>query len=430
MSSGKPRIATAAGAAAAAFATAFSVGAVLTPQADAEPETNAAGCHVSGMYEVCLADPEQNGDENGVDLTILNRLREYVQDAAAAGDGVIRGAVYEWELYRQNDDGVHDPNDPKNVPEIAQLVDDLVDANDAGVDVQLIVPTDRPRNQDAVERLEAGGITVHSCVGGCLPHDYDSGNGVMHMKTFNISSGGEQKVAHTSSNLTYGQLKRHENMLTVNGDAAMYDHYLGFWDRMRAQDWTVDGEEWTEPDKERDADEPGSKVYFYPRAEADPVRGTLNKLSCDADNNRVWLAHSAFRMEDNDGNYQPDRQGVLDALDDLESQDCDVRIIVPADDHKAALHEYSGLADGTVTVLDGDGHDWDSHHNKLIVTDALYDADGDGNPQPRTAVYAGSHNLNVNELRRSSDAMVRVTDQGVFDLYADFFETMDQLSRS
>ncbi|MGH8794981.1 MAG: phospholipase D-like domain-containing protein [Stackebrandtia sp.] len=397
MSSRKTVVATAAGA--AALALAVGLGAVFTPDAEAEVDSAASGCHTSGIYEVCVASPEQYDD--GLDATIVDKLREYVQ-AAGEGDS-IRGAVFEWEM----DD---------RAPQIKGLVDDLVAAKtERGVDVKIILD-DRSRNSEVIKTFDANGM-VELCDGGCLPHEYDDKAGVMHMKSFTFSTGGELKVAHTSSNLTYAQLKRHENLITVNGDKKLYDSYLGFWNRMAVGSWTYDGETWD--GREFNGDAQGLKSYFFPRPSGDPVPATLDNPSCEGDNDKVWVAHSLFTEH---------RPGTLKQLDELRSEGCDVRVILSREEDRDWVLANSDLDPDSVRLLDGKTGDpdleWNSHHNKLIVTNALYDG------KDRPAVYGGSHNLNLNELRRSSDAMLRVVDQGVYDVFADYYASMFDLAHT
>lgn len=234
----------------------------------------------------------------------------------------------------------------------------------------------------------------------------------MHMKFFTFSDGDQVRVVHTSSNLSDAQLKRHQNLLSVTGDQALYDNYVGFWNRMNVGSWTYDGVEWKGEDRAPLGDAPGLKSYFFPRTEADPVRGTLELLECQDGADRVWASASLFHTDE--------RLPVLKVLDDLESSGCDVRVIVALAEHKEWIDVNSDL--DNVRVLDGAGEVWHSHHNKLIVTDALYQG------EERHAVYAGSHNLNTGSLRLSSDGMLRVADEAVFNLYADYYEEMYALA--
>lgn len=389
-------------AAVAVTALGVGTGLTLTSHADAPPDgaslAAASACHTSDIYEVCVAKPELYDD--GFDTVVVDRLTEYVE-AVPAG-GTIHGAMYEW---------VADPG----VPEIQGLVDALIDAHrDRDVDVQLNIGR-KDRNDDVAADFTDAGIYVKRCDDGCLPHDYDDASGAMHLKifTFADTDGGDVKVAHTSSNMTPNQINRHQNLITVNGDQALYDDYVGLWNRMDVQSWTYEDEEWT--GRGRDADAPGLKMYLTPRPEGDPVPATLDKLSCDAEHNRVWVAASMFNG----------RPGVRSMLEQLHNDGCDVRVIVNnPDDHSWVTK--ADLDPDSVRILEGENGDgslhWKPQHNKLLITDALYEG------EPRTAVHGGSHNLNENNLRRSSDVMLRVVDQGVFDVFVDYYEDMFHLA--
>ncbi|MGH8794980.1 MAG: phospholipase D-like domain-containing protein, partial [Stackebrandtia sp.] len=324
-------------AAAAATTLAATLGVTWASHAEVE---EAAGCtEVSEMYEVCLTRPDQQ--DSGVDFSIVNRLTDYVE-ATEEGD-VIRGALFTWDLF----DG-----HGEEVPEVVALLDAVVEAHNSGVDVRIVLDGNQDRNDEVADRLRAAGVPRSLCDGGCLPNGVDDKTGSMHMKFFTFSSGGEYKVAHTSSNMTKGQAGRHQNLLSVTGDEKLYDNYVGYWNRMKERSWTYEGVEWTGKDRARVGDTPGIKSYFFPRQEADPIRGTLEHLTCSEGNDRIWVAASLF--------YTDERLPVLQVLDDLESSGCDVRVVVAGDDDYKWVNDNSNL--DSVRQLDA-GANWGSHHN-------------------------------------------------------------------
>lgn len=387
---------------------AIGFGIATTIQAEAVSETSSSGCQTTGRYEVCITDPAEH---DGADTTIINKLRKYVQ---SSNDGAITGGMYLWDMDEQ--------------PETKDFIDDLGAAKQRGVAVNLVVgkvvaekdldgdgdKEKYDRNAAAIKELRHHGIAVTQCDKGCIPNSSGEKAGTMHMKFFTFSSGDTLRVVHTSSNLSQGQFERHQNLLSVTGDKALYYHYVGYWNRLKAGSWNYQGEKWTGGDRAREGDVAGTKAYFFPRSEADPVRGTLEKLDCVEGHDRVWVAASLF--------YTSERLPVLNVLDSLRSEGCDVRVVVARADDRNWVLDNSDLAPETVRLLDGVKGVWASQHNKLIVTNALYE-DGE-----RTAVYAGSHNLNAGSLRNSSDGMLRITDSGVYDIYANYFERLYSLA--
>jgi len=144
------------------------------------------------------------------------------------------------------------------------------------------------------------------------------------------------------------------------------------------------------------------------------VREELSRLSCITGHNKVWVATTIFSG--------PERLPVLYALNDLHARGCDVRVIVARHADLDWVLANSDLPTGKVRLLDGG--DLPGTHNKLLISNALYDG------VERTAVYAGSHNLNRGSLQRSSDGMLRVTDEEVHGIYADYFMELFRLSRN
>jgi len=319
----------------------------------------------------------------------------------------------------------------EDTPDTEGLVRDLIIAHTLrDVDVQVIMgdPTEkddegsiRHRNKAAYNLLTDPKVYIPTtvCDESCLPGPSGKDKGIMHMKFFLFSD--SDTVVHTSSNLSNGQYKRHQNLLALKQDEKMYNNYLSYWQRMKRGSW--DG--WSsDTDRAREGDTAGSKAYYFPREKLDPIAGTLGKLKCpnsdgasDNRNEKVWVAASIFHK----------RKQVTDALNILWDRGCDVRVIVgdqtvPGTDGEVSDMEWvqnnTHIDPRNIKALYDPGGDWNAHHNKLIVTDAEYEK------KPRKAVYAGSHNLGNRSLRHSSDGTLRVANSSVYGYYEQYYKTM------
>lgn len=360
------------------------VGAALTLQAvaggpSAEADTTTAdtsGCTDVDGYTVCLTDPTQYDDDT--DTTIVDELERQVQ-ATESGD-TVRIAIYEWNL--------------------EPLAHHLVEAQDRGVDVQVVIGQNRQdpdRNDAVIAILRDGDIPVEQCENACLPNGDGVHAGVNHNKFFLFDTAESAKVMQTSSNITLGQTQVPQNMLVLHDDPDLFEYYTEYWDRMNAGSW--DG--WGHEDKAADGSHDHSKAYVFPRASGDIVSEVLDNVDeCREGNDKVWVAHSLFA---------PERQAVRDKLVQLQDDlGCDVRVVV----NQAEDAEWiSG-------PIPADKVRVSPNHNKLITLDANYAG------QWREVVFAGSHNLTSNSLRNANDTMLRLIHPEVAGIYTDYVEAL------
>ncbi|GAA4899891.1 hypothetical protein GCM10023223_13900 [Stackebrandtia albiflava] len=347
--------------------------------------TDSSGCTHTGRYTVCTTDPRVHAD--GKDLTIVEEIQRRI-DATDEG-AAIRVAMYEWDLDR--------------------VSRDLVDAKARGVDVRVVIGTndDRPdRNDENIAILRSGGIPVTQCADACLPNGDGVRAGAMHNKFFLISDASGDTVVQTSSNLTVGQVMKHQNLLATTGDAGLYDYYLGYWNRLSARSWTYGGVTWQDADRSRKGDHDLSKAYLFPMTSGDPVVAVLdNVTACRTENedDRIWVAHSLFERAD-----------VRARLVELDTMGCDVKVVVGNTDDEAWLQQPlpgGRLDSGKVRALPG-------QHNKFIVVDAHYAGEW------RKVVFTGSHNATGNSLRNADDVMLRVIESSVVNVYIHYFRDL------
>lgn len=354
---------------------------------DAYAETASTDqCTASGRYTVCTTDPRLHAD--GKDLTIVEEFQRRIQ-ATGSGDAV-HVAMYEWNLKR--------------------VANDLVAAVGRGVDVRVVIgrndgnPTG---NDEVIAILSAGGIPVTQCVDACLPNRDGVRAGAMHNKFMLINDAGGKTVVQTSSNLTVGQVQRHQNLVATEGDNGLYDYYLGYWNRLNAKSWTFDGVTWGNAERALKGDYDLSKAYLMPVDSGDPIVAALNNVTeCRADNedDRIWVAHSLF-----------ERPAVRERLIELQNMGCDVKVVVAKETDEVWLEQNVAgkgqLTASKVKTLSG-------NHNKFVIIDAKYAG------QWRKVVFTGSHNFTANSLRNANDVMLRLITPEVVNVYIHYFRDL------
>ena len=348
-------------------------GAMLVAAAGPMPTSAAGpGCTRTGDYTVCTAVPQ-----GAKDTTIVSELVHQI-DATEAGD-TVRAAVYQWTL-----DGP-----------VAPLAESLVHAEGRGVDVRAVIGTrgDRPSMNDAVIRtLKAAGALVRQCGAGCLPNAGGTRMGPDHNRFFLIDHSGTPTVMVTSFSFTRMQSTQSHNLLGVHGDRQLFDFYTRYWNRLYSGRWHG----WTDDEKGTTAEL--ARAWVFPRG-PDPVVEQLGRISACEAGDRVLVGHA---------NFQTNRPGVRAELDRIQALGCQVRAVVLDAETNDPQWIEEALGAENVRVHD-------SHRNKFMVAEAWF---GD---RHRAVVWTGTHNLSGNAMRHADDNLIRVADEGVADLYTEFF---------
>lgn len=342
-----------------------------------------SGCTSSGNYEVCFNDPAAH---SGSDPLIENRLRELTQ-SAKSGD-TIRGSMFNWTR--------------------AGLATDLVAAKNRGVDVKMVLDGQNKADGNAgYTVLVDGGVPVTSCPNssGCL------GSNINHNKLFLFQLGGVKHSVLTSANLSKAQTGQYNNLIKIT-DPALYDYFLGYWNRENIRSWTYDGVTWKDDDKVGYGSATATKAYVYPRT-SDNLYGILSNVTkCSTDGNgdgnsdrKVWIAQSLFTKA---------RESVRNKLAALAKMGCDVRVVVA--DRETELWVQAANSGGDLN--DGKVGRVTNTHNKLVLIDAYYAG------KWQDVVFTGSHNLTGTSLKENDEAMVRVADLFVFKQYRLYFDSL------
>lgn len=345
------------------------------PGPDAGPGPGASDAAVlpeaPAQKEVVFTIP---GPDAEADMSIENRLLELI---AMTEDGSsIRVSMFSW---------TRDP-----------VAEALVDAFARGVDVRVVIDHGASDLEPArILRDGLGDDRVVACGAGtaCI------GDGINHNKFFlwsRTSDGAENVVAQSSANLTNTQLQKHNNLVIIRDDPALYDGYMQYWDDLAARSHDLD--------YYRSVEGAGTKAYFFPRRSGDTIVNILENVDCSGGGDiRVAMAiFSDARVE------------VAQALRTLARNGCSVRAVLndPGPDIEEAL-------DGEVDYVDYFGRpEHDGVHSKYLLVDGDYDG------AHRRLVWTGSHNYTGRALHDNDETLLKLDDETIFQAFWDDWETM------
>lgn len=335
--------------------------------------------------EVFFSKPLPGG---AADPTIEDAIGELV-DLAVPGS-TVRVALYHWSR--------------------VDIAHKFVAASQAGVDVRVVLDRE---NQDAmgvdweavtVLKTGLGADRVLLCdelagSGACI------GTGINHNKFYLFSAladGSTQVVAQSSANMTGPQLHKHNNMVVIRGDAALYGAYTDYWDDLRAELQATDYYHSVDGDT-------GTTVYFYPRAAGDTIVGVLDNVTCGPGATiRVAMAF-----------FTDARLEVAEKLASLREAGCDVAAIVVDDATYPGDQVLATLKGAGVDVtLYPEGPSDEGLHSKYLLIAARY-AGVDG----QRLLWTGSHNYTGPALRENDETLLKIDDAGLFDAFvADWLE--------
>ena len=285
----------------------------------------------------------------------------------------------------------------------------LIAAKQKGVDVQVVLDG---TNEDemgvewkAVTLLRdgLGAANVTEC------HDDGKfsaciGDGINHNKYFlfsELSDGSKNVVVQSSANLTTTQLRKHNNMVVIRDDAALYAAYAAYWDDLHAQKQNLDYYHSVDGDT-------GTKVYFYPRASGDTILSILGNVECTPGTIRVGMAF-----------FTDARLEIAQKLAALRGAGCDVAVILHDDAPDPGDKVLSTLKGAGVGVtLYPEGPNGEGLHSKYLIIHARYAGVDD-----KRFVWTGSHNYTGPALDANDETLLRLDDPGIIDAFvADWLE--------
>ena len=225
-------------------------------------KTRTSGCNSDGAaYEICFSSPATHG---GSDPAVVRHFIDIFK-SAGAGDS-LRIAMFRWDI-----------------PATTKAI---VAAQKRGAHVEIVADADmttKPAGRAVMQQIEAGDPmpgNVVVCKGACLPW---SGSGpappsqdVNHLKYLLADIGGQKSVITSSSNFEGRQYSQVNSLARVYEDS-FYAFGLQYFERLRAQSWTVGGVTWTDKLKSYSGT-PNAMVY--PRKGGDLVANTLKQVHC------------------------------------------------------------------------------------------------------------------------------------------------------
>lgn len=320
----------------------------------------------------------------------------------------------------------------------APVVDALVAAKNRGVHVQILLDessvSDRPTNPSYGSLVSALGTdrTKGSYMATCAVdrscHGHPKyGQSIMHNKfwLFSAVEGATDVVVQTTSNSSpSAHTKFFNDALLLPDNPTMYDAYADYFDTMVARDWAS----W----EYRTVSNGLYKAYFFPRAGStratDTVHSVLNNVQCSYKDSagatrKTWVRVAIFKIT---------RLAIAEKLVALKKAGCNVSIVYAESDSakssggtKGTWEEMHTSGGPTVRCYNDDRDPLNPGkklttpyiiHTKYILVDGQYDG-------VRNKIsFTGSGNYTGPALRENDEAIVKVDDDAVHDMYRTHFD--------
>jgi phosphatidylserine/phosphatidylglycerophosphate/cardiolipin synthase-like enzyme len=354
---------------------------VAAPEAAPESaKTVTSGCNTSAAYEICFSSPAAKG---GSDPAVV---RHFIDIFKSAGEGdSLRIAMFRWDI-----------------PATTKA---LVAAQKRGAHVEIVADEDmttKPAGQSVMAQIESGDPApgnVVVCKGACLPW---RGSGpappsqdVNHLKFLLADIGGKKSVITSSSNFEGRQYSQVNSMARVYDDA-FYAFGMQYFQRLRAQSWSVGGVTWT--DKQKAFPGPPSAMV-YPR-KGDLVLDTLKSVQCAKGMKTVDIMIAVVQRYD-----------VRAQIGRLAKDGCKLRIVTTRDLIENWLQSPFKLPDGRTVDLN---NNW---VRTIITHDKVYAIHAKIHGQERYVVVTGTSNTTCGGLLYNDEMMLRLDGKWAFKTY-------------
>jgi phosphatidylserine/phosphatidylglycerophosphate/cardiolipin synthase-like enzyme len=339
--------------------------------------TKRSGCNVNAGYEVCFSSPATKG---GSDASVVKRFIELFNEAGE-GDS-LRMAMFRWD--------------------IPATTTALLGAVRRGAHVELVADADvttKQAGQQLIAGLRAAGSTVVVCDGSCLPW---RGNGppppsqnVNHLKLLLADIGGQQSVVTSSSNFEGRQYSQYNSLARIT-DAGYYAFASSYFDRLKAQSWTVGGATWK--DKQRGYAGP-PPAMVYPR-KGDLVVNTLRQTQCVPGARSVDIMVAVLQRYD-----------VRTQIGRLAKAGCKIRIVTTRDLIENWLQKPFKLPNGTTVDLP------DNNVRTIITHDKVYAIHARIAGKVQYAVVTGTSNTTCGGLLYNDEIMLKLSGKWAYQTY-------------
>jgi phosphatidylserine/phosphatidylglycerophosphate/cardiolipin synthase-like enzyme len=368
-----------------AGAVTSAVSAVDTGAAAAAPTATSAkvktsGCNTAGTLEVCFSSPATHG---GSDPAVVRHFID-IFNQAGPGDS-LRIAMFRWD--------------------IPATTTAIVAAQKRGAHVEIVADADmttKPAGQQVIAQIEAGDPApgnVVVCQGACLPW---RGSGpappsqdVNHLKFLLADIGGKKSLITSSSNFEGRQYSQVNSLARVYDDA-FYAFGLQYFQRLRAQSWTVGGVTWS--DKQKAFPGPPSAMV-YPRKH-DLVVDTLKSVHCAKGMNTVDILVAVIQRYD-----------VRAQIGRLALEGCKLRIITTRDLIENWIQAPFKLPDGRAVDIDN------NVVRTIIAHDKVYAIHAKIHGKERYLVLTGTSNTTCGGLLYNDEMMLRLDGKWAFKTY-------------
>jgi phosphatidylserine/phosphatidylglycerophosphate/cardiolipin synthase-like enzyme len=343
-------------------------------------KTRTSGCNTNGNYEICFSSPAAKG---GSDPAVVRR---FIQIFNAAGEGdALRIAMFRWDI-----------------PATTKA---LVAAQKRGAHVEIVADADmttKPAGRAVISQIEAGDPApgnVVVCKGACLPW---RGRGpappsqdVNHHKLLLADIDGQKSVITSSSNFE-GRQYSQVNSLSRVFDDAFYAFSLDYWQRLKAQSWTVSGKTWKDKQKAYKGPPP---AMVYPR-KGDLIVNTLKQTHCVKGAKTVDILVAVIQRYD-----------VRAQIGRLWNEGCKMRIITTRDLIENWLQSPFRLPNGRSVDINN------NVVRTIIAHDKVYAIHAKVGGKKRYLVLTGTSNTTCGGLLYNDEMMLRLDGKWVFKTF-------------
>jgi len=343
--------------------------------------TRISGCNTDGAaYEVCFSSP---GTHGGSDPAVVHHFIE-IFNSAGAGDS-LRIAMFRWDI-----------------PATTKAI---VAAQKRGAHVEIVADADmttKPAGRSVISQIESGDPmpgNVVVCNGSCLPW---AGSGpappsqnVNHLKFLLADIGGKKSVITSSSNFE-GRQYSQVNSLTRVYDDSFYTFGMQYFQRLRAQSWSVGGVTWS--DKQRSYAGPPSAMV-YPR-HGDLVLDTLKSVHCAKGMKTVDILVAVIQRYD-----------IRAQIGRLWNEGCKMRIVTTRDLIENWLQSPFRLPGGQRVDINN------NVVRTIIAHDKVYAIHAKIHGKERYVVVTGTSNTTCGGLLYNDEMMLRLDGKWAFKTF-------------
>ena len=278
-------------------------------------------------------------------------------------------------------------------------------AQQRGAHVEIVADADmttKPAGRSVMAQIESGDPAPNNvvvCKGSCLPW---RGGGpappsqdVNHHKLLLADIGGKKSVITSSSNFEGRQYSQVNSMARVYDDA-FYAFSLDYWQRLKAQSWTVGGVTWSDKQKAYGGPPP---AMVYPRR-GDLVVNTLKQVHCAKGMRTVDIMIAVIQRYD-----------VRAQIGRLWKEGCQMRIVTTRDLIENWLQAPFRLPNGQTVDIDNNAV------RTIITHDKVYAIHAKVNGKERYLVLTGTSNTTCGGLLYNDEMMLRLDGKWVFKTY-------------